>query len=89
MGDNRPNSADSRSCFSICADPSTDEAHFISRQHIIGKVLLDFGYFQMFSPNPNGILPLKLGPFSWVYTPRFFGSPSSAEYPELTGSGSE
>ena len=48
MGDNRQNSADSRSCFRNCYGASIS-AHFIKRTDIIGKVFLNFGYFNIFN----------------------------------------
>ena len=41
MGDNRRNSADSRQCFQYCIWKSI-EAHYISREKIIGKVIMKF-----------------------------------------------
>lgn len=48
MGDNRQNSADSRSCFRNCFGTSVS-AHFIKRTDIVGKVFLNFGYFNIFN----------------------------------------
>lgn len=48
MGDNRNNSADSRQCFQNCYGNS-ETAHFISRENIVGHVLLNFGYFNIFN----------------------------------------
>ncbi len=44
MGDNRNHSSDSRSCFSYsCSATSRD--NFIAKKFVVGKVLIDFGYF--------------------------------------------
>ncbi|MDQ7008945.1 MAG: signal peptidase I [Candidatus Gracilibacteria bacterium] len=44
MGDNRNHSSDSRSCFhSSCS--STDRDNYVLNDKIVGKVLIDFGYF--------------------------------------------
>lgn len=44
MGDNRNHSSDSRSCFSYsCSATSRD--NFIAKKYVVGKVLVDFGYF--------------------------------------------
>lgn len=40
MGDNRNNSADSRSCFQTCYGIDA-KAHFIKRENVIGKVFMD------------------------------------------------
>jgi signal peptidase I len=77
MGDNRNNSADSRQCFQNCF-VKDDTAHFIKRKDIIGKVLLNFGYFNIF--NAWGLL--QDGKFSWTYPPRFLSHPRTAEYPQ-------
>lgn len=78
MGDNRQNSADSRQCFQNCfgVGPS---AHFIKRSNVIGKVFINFGYFNIFSD--GGLL--KSGKFEWTQPPRFLSHPRSAIYPEL------
>ncbi len=78
MGDNRNNSADSRSCFRNCFWVEVT-AHFIKRRDIIGKVLLNFWYINIFSD--GGFL--RWWDFDWTYPPRFFNHPRSAEYPEL------
>lgn len=46
MGDNRNNSADSRSCFRSCVG-NNELSHFIKRKDIIGKVLLNLGYYNI------------------------------------------
>ncbi len=52
MGDNRNNSSDSRSCFMSCSVPGS--THFVSRENIIGKLFVDFGYINIFDKNnPN------------------------------------
>ncbi|MBS9783732.1 signal peptidase I [Candidatus Gracilibacteria bacterium] len=83
MGDNRLNSADSRSCFHDCFREGA--THFAARKDIIGRVLLDFGHFDLFdgefSLNPLKIP--KLGTLKWLRQPRFFDTPRNAEYPEL------
>lgn len=77
MGDNRLNSADSRSCFtSSCS--GNNATHFLPRSHVVGRVLLDFGYFNIFQENT-----LKLGSLSWIHPPRFFDTPRNHQYPEL------
>ncbi len=82
MWDNRVNSADSRSCFRTCTSEIDENAHFVKRSDVLGKVLLSFGYFNIFKDNPDSVIP-SFGTFSWVYTPRLFDHPKSAEYPEL------
>ncbi|MBX9808874.1 signal peptidase I [Candidatus Gracilibacteria bacterium] len=78
MGDNRQNSADSRQCFQNCFQADIN-AHFIKRSNVIGRVLLNFGYFNIFS---NGGL-LKDGRITWTHRPRFLSHPRNATYPEL------
>ncbi len=78
MWDNRNNSADARSCFRTC-DGKTIDAHFLARKDVVGKVLIDFGYFNIFGD--GGLL--STGNFSWTHAPRFLDSPRSADYPEL------
>ena len=78
MGDNRNNSADSRSCFRSCIG-STMNAHFIKRKDIIGKVLLNLGYYNIFAT--GGLLDGKK--WTWTYPPRFLSHPRSASYPSL------
>lgn len=79
MGDNRNNSADSRSCFYNCVGMET-AAHFIKRSDIVGKVLADFGYFHIFKDKSWSI---DTGNIGWDPAPRLFSSPSTAKYPEL------
>jgi signal peptidase I len=78
MGDNRQNSADSRQCFQNCFGAKV-EAHFIKRSNVIGKVLVDFGYFHIFTDS-WGIDWKHIG---WNPTPRLLSSPRNAAYPEL------
>jgi signal peptidase I len=78
MWDNRNNSADSRSCFKSCIG-ETAAAHFIKRKDIIGKVLINLGYYNIVSP--WGLLDAKK--WTWTYPPRFFTHPRSATYSEL------
>jgi signal peptidase I len=78
MGDNRNNSADSRSCFRNCFNTDIG-SHFIKRQDVVGSVLLNFGYFNVF--HEGGLL--SDGNFKWTYAPRFLDHPRNATYPEL------
>ncbi len=78
MGDNRQNSADSRQCFQNCFGVGTS-AHFIKRANVIGRVLINFGYFNIFSD--GGLL--KSGKFEWTQLPRLLSHPRNATYPEL------
>ncbi len=78
MGDNRQNSADSRQCFKDCFGVGTN-AHFIKRSNVIGRVLLNFGYFNIFSD--GGLF--KTGKFQWTEPPRFLSHPRNATYPQL------
>lgn len=78
MGDNRNNSADARSCFRSCSGKDVN-AHFLSRKDIIGRVLLDFGYFNIFGE--GGLL--ASGKMTWTDPPRFLNHPRNASYPEL------
>lgn len=78
MGDNRRNSSDSRSCFYAFCDEKNSN-FFIAREKIIGKMLLDFGHFEIFEENN---FP-KFWSFSWKSNPRFFDTPKDAQYPEL------
>jgi signal peptidase I len=78
MGDNRNNSADSRSCFRNCSwEPVS--AHFLKRKDVVWKVLLNFWYFNIFG---DGWL-LKSGNLKWTYPPRFLDHPRSATYTNL------
>lgn len=77
MGDNRNNSSDSRSCFMSCSIGGT--GHFAERKNIIGKVLLDFGYINIF--REGGALATK--EWKWTVAPRFLNTPKDALYPEL------
>jgi signal peptidase I len=78
MWDNRNNSADSRSCFRNCIWKDVT-AHFIKRGDILGKVLLNFWYFNILWE--DGIL--HGGEWKWKYPPRFLNHPRTATYPEL------
>lgn len=77
MGDNRKNSSDSRNCFYFCENDSSN--HFISRENITGRVLMDLGSFEFFQEKN---FP-KIGNIGWKHEPRFFNIPNSATYPEL------
>ncbi len=68
MGDNRLNSYDSRNCFDNCQ--AENASNFIERKNIVGRVLMDFGNFD-------------LKEWKWEHLPRFFDTPASANYPEL------
>ncbi|MDD3144836.1 MAG: signal peptidase I [Candidatus Gracilibacteria bacterium] len=67
MGDNRNHSTDSRECFSNCVGRS----EFISKKDMIGKIFLDFGYFNF---KKFDFIQPDLGIDT---TPRFFSSPST------------
>ena len=68
MGDNRLNSYDSRNCFDNCQ--AKNASNFIERKNIVGRVLMDFGNFD-------------LKEWKWEHLPRFFDTPARANYPEL------
>ncbi|MDD2487184.1 MAG: signal peptidase I [Candidatus Gracilibacteria bacterium] len=76
MGDNRVNSSDSRSCFLSCSIKGS--SHFIKRGDILGKVFLDFGYFNIFKEGT-----FELGELKWNYPPRFLNTPRKWIYKEL------
>ena len=78
MGDNRVNSSDSRNCFKNCNLPNS--THFLAREDILGKVAISFGYFNIFDKKEK--FP-HFGSFKWEIKPRFFDTPSTAQYPEL------
>jgi signal peptidase I len=78
MGDNRNNSADSRSCFRSCIGENIT-AHFIKRKDIVGKVLINLGYYNIFGT--WGLVDGKK--WKWTYPPRFLDHPRSATYKEL------
>ena len=78
MGDNRLNSSDSRNCFKNCNFPNS--THFLAREDILGKVAMSFGYFNIFDKKEG--FP-HFGSFKWEVKPRFFDTPSTAQYPEL------
>lgn len=46
MWDNRNKSSDSRTCFSYKCSGTTRD-HFIEKENVVGKVLLDLGYFNI------------------------------------------
>lgn len=72
MGDNRNASTDSRACFSSCDLPG--KSNFISKDDLVGKVLLDLGYFSF---SQFGFTQPDL----WIETkPRFLSSPSTYQY---------
>ena len=68
MGDNRLNSSDSRNCFDNCQ--AENASNFIERKNIVGRVLMNFGNFD-------------LKEWKWEHLPRFFDTPASENYPEL------
>ena len=68
MGDNRLNSSDSRNCFDNCQ--AENASNFIERKNIVGRVLMDFGNFD-------------LKEWKWEHLPRFFDTPARTNYPEL------
>jgi signal peptidase I len=78
MGDNRNNSSDSRSCFRNCFGSSVG-AHYIKRSDIIGVILLDFGYINIFSE--GWLLDKKV--FHWTSPPRLLDHPRQHIYTEL------
>ena len=77
MGDNRNNSSDSRSCFMSCSIEGA--IHFATRDNIVGKVFIDFGYINIF--NDSGALATKQ--WKWTRAPRFLDTPKDWTYPEL------
>jgi len=77
MGDNRNNSSDSRSCFMSCS--VQDSSHFVSRENIVGKLFVDFGYINLF--REDGVI--ATGEWKWVYAPRFLSTPKDWIYTEL------
>lgn len=82
MGDNRQNSSDSRSCFrgqGACLGKDYT-AHFIKRSDIVGRALINFGYFHIFM---DKTWSLDLQNIGWVSKPRLFSHPYHADYPEL------
>ena len=78
MGDNRQNSADSRSCFRSCSIQNSE--HYIKRGDILGRVLLDFWYVQIFKKDENGFHIQKP---TIVYPPRWLNHPKKWSYPEI------
>lgn len=77
MGDNRNNSSDSRSCFMSCSVPGS--AHFVSRDNIVGKLFVDFGYVNLF--RAGGVR--ATGEWKWTHAPRFLSTPKDWIYNEL------
>lgn len=78
MWDNRIISADSRWCFkNNCIEKNS--THFLKRGDIVGRVLVDLWYFNIFKENS---FP-KLWSFSWIHKPRFFNTQKTFNYPEL------
>ncbi len=75
MGDNRNNSADSRTCFRNCIGAEVSQ-HFIKRRDILWRVLLNFWYFNIFWEE-GFIHGWK---WSWTYPPRFLNHPKDASY---------
>ncbi len=72
MWDNRNGSTDSRSCFSSCE--FGERTNYIIRDDIVGKVLLDLGYFNI---KKFGFVHPDLGIDT---TPKFFSSPAVYNY---------
>lgn len=78
--DNRNNSSDSRSCFMSCSYGWS--SHFIKRDDIVWKVLIDFWYFNVFGKNENWEIAW-FWKFKWESKPRFFNTPKNWIYNEL------
>lgn len=81
MWDNRNNSSDSRSCFMSCS--IANSSHFIKRTDIIGRVLIDFWYFNIFKINEFSWAIEWIGKIKWSVAPRFFNTPKTWDYKEL------
>lgn len=82
MGDNRNNSSDSRSCFRSCL--TGDVGHYLKRSDVVGKVLLDVGYFKIF--NAFSTIPFRFEiakDVGWVIKPRLLDTPRTWNYEEL------
>ena len=79
--DNRNNSSDSRSCFMSCSYGWSN--HYIKRNDIVWKVLLDFWYFNIFWKDPLSWEIKWLWKFKWESKPRFLETPKSWNYKEL------
>lgn len=79
--DNRNNSSDSRSCFMSCS--IWNSTHFIKRDDIIWKVLIDFWYFNIIWKDPATWDISGLGKLKWENKPRFFNTPKDWIYNEL------
>ncbi|MDD5376894.1 MAG: signal peptidase I [Candidatus Gracilibacteria bacterium] len=77
MGDNRNNSSDSRSCFMSCSIPGS--GHFVSRDNVVGKLFIDFGYINIF--HEGGVS--ATGEWKWTHAPRFLATPKDWIYREL------
>lgn len=87
MGDNRNNSSDSRSCFRSCLSGTT--GHYLKRSDVVGKVLIDVGYFKVF--NSFSIVPFHFQiakDVGWVIKPRLLDTPRTWNYPELEAANS-
>lgn len=73
MWDNREHSTDSRSCFQNCITRTS----YITHNDIVGKVLLDLGYFSF---SDFSFTQPEIGISTY---PRFFSSPSTYSYDGL------
>jgi signal peptidase I len=77
MWDNRNNSSDSRSCFMSCSVQGS--THFVSRENIVGKLFIDFGYINIF--REWGVR--TTGEWKWTHPPRLLATPKDWVYSEL------
>lgn len=68
MGDNRLDSSDSRNYFGNKDCVHTVCSHFLPRSYIVGRVLTDLGYFQIFKG-------LGIGSLKWERPIRLFDAP--------------
>ncbi len=75
MWDNRNGSTDSRSCFASCE--FGEKEPYILREDIVGKVLVDLGYFNL---KKFGFIHPDLGIDT---SPKFFSSPAIYNYDEV------
>ena len=74
MWDNRNHSSDSRRCFSVSCSIWKPRDPFISKEHLVGKVLIDLGYFNFTEFD-------FIQPNLWIKTtPRWLSSPSTYNY---------